>query len=114
MLYFAIAFYSLIMILSIYKGIQLNRQFRRRKEKSNKKWLLEELIFKQASGVGFIFMSQLQCFSFITDNFILNFYAVIAFAAGFTLITLINYISLEIMPHKAEKLLLETYPEFSL
>ena len=112
--YFAIVFYGFIAVWCFYKNIQLNRQFRRRKELSNKKWMLEEMIFKQASGIGIIFLSQLFSIFDLTNKFSTNTYGVLALSLVFTILVLINYISLELLPNKAEKLINETYPEFSL
>ena len=110
----ALIFFAIITGWCIYKGIQLNRQFRRRKEVSNKKWMLEEMIFKQAGSTMFVFLSQGFNVYHIPDEFGNNAYFLVFFSLAFTAITLINYISLEVIPNKAEKLLNETYPEFSL
>ncbi|WP_084203406.1 hypothetical protein [Psychroserpens damuponensis] len=120
MLSFGIAFYvlvgtySIIAIWSIYKSIQLNRQFKLRKKKSNKKWMLEEIIFKQAGVSGLLLMSQfpsLHQFSdmMLSSNSMLSLVSLCA-----TLFVLWMYISFELLPNKAEDLLNETYPEFSL
>lgn len=111
---FTIVFYAIISGWCIYKGTQLNRQFRRRKEVSNKKWMLEEMIFKQAGGTSLIFFSQLYNVFTIPEKFEITTLFLILFSLAFTALTLINYISLEVIPSKAEKLLNETYPEFSL
>ena len=110
----SVIFYVLVAIWSIYKGALLNRQFRRRKEISNKKWMLEEIIFKQAGGVSLVLLSQIYNIFIITDEFLTNTYAIISLSLAFTALVLINYISFELIPNKAEKLLNETYPEFSL
>lgn len=110
----SVVFYIGIAIWCSYKAIQLNRQFRRRKEKSDKKWMLEEMIYKQAGGATLIFMSQLYNVFIISDKYSGNFGATILFSLAFTLLTLVCYISFQLIPDKAEKLLNETYPEFSL
>ena len=112
--YLFIAFYLMTAIWCVYKSIQLNRQFRRRKEISNKKWLLEEMIFKQAGGVGFIFGSQIGNVFRYSNSLFENAYVILSFAIVATLLCLINYISFEVIPSKAEKLLKETYPEYVL
>ena len=111
---FAFSFYVLIGAWCIYKGIQLNRQFRRRKERSEKKWMLEEMIYKQAGAITLVFMSQLFNVFNITEKFVENIYHVLGLAVLFTLLTLCNYISFQLIPDKAEDLLNETYPEFCL
>ena len=113
-LYLSITLYILIVIWCAYKNWQLNKVFKLRKEKSNKKWMLEEMIFKQAGGTNLIVILQFYNLFNITDDFFINTYAVVSLAGIFTLLILINYISLELLPGKAEKLINETYPEFSL
>ncbi|WP_340155263.1 hypothetical protein [uncultured Winogradskyella sp.] len=110
----AIAYYVLVIIWSVTKSILLNRQFKRRKKASNKKWLLEEMIFKQAGGTSLVFLSQIYNIHLMTGDFLSNPYVIIVLSVAFTAIALIYYISFELIPNKAEKLLNETYPEFSL
>ncbi|WP_179021480.1 hypothetical protein [Winogradskyella forsetii] len=110
----AVIYFVLVAVWSIYKSVQLNRQFRRRKEVSNKKWVLEELIFKQAGGTSIVILSQIYNIFIITDEFLTNIYAIVGLSIAFTALVLIYYISFELLPNKAEKLLNETYPEFSL
>jgi hypothetical protein len=107
-------FYVFIGVWVMYKTIQLNRQFRRRKERSNKKWMLEEMIYKQAGATSVVFLSQIYNVFIISDKFLTNSYAIVGLSLAFTVLVLVNYISFEIIPNKAEKLLNETYPEFSL
>lgn len=112
--YFSITFYLGIAIWSIYRTIQLNRIFRRRKEKSNKKWMMEEMIFKQAGGTLLVFMSQIHTFYNLSESFTLNAYTVAGLATVFTILFLVSYISFQLLPEKAEELLNKTYPEYAL
>lgn len=112
--YLFITFYLFIIIWCVYKSIQLNRAFRARKEASNKKWLLEEMIFKQAGGVGLVVVSQLFNVINYSKSLFQNNYIILAAALIATLLCIMNYISFQILPNKAEKLLKETYPEFVL
>jgi hypothetical protein len=110
----AIMFYAMIVLWTIYKSMVLNRQFRRRREISNKKWLLEEIIFKQAGGIMLLFLSQCYIVFDISEKVGNNVYALIVLSIGFTMLTLISYISFELLPKKAEILLEQTYPEYKL
>jgi hypothetical protein len=76
--------------------------------------MLEEMIFKQAGGVSLVFLSQLYNVFTISEKMTGNIYAITALSLAFTALVLINYISFELIPNKAEDLLNETYPEFSL
>lgn len=112
--YFFFIIFGVLAIWTLFRSIQLNREFRKRKEISSKKWLLEELIFKQAGSIGIIFLSQFYNISMWSDVFISNTKLVLLTAAIFTLLYLVNYISFRVIPDKAEELLKTTYPEFSL
>jgi len=112
--YFSLGIYIIVGLWCIYKTIHLNRQFRRRKEISNKKWMLEEMIFKQAGGISIVFLSQFYNVFHISESIQENTYLLVVISALFTLLVLMNYISFELIPNKAEDLLNETYPEFSL
>ncbi|WP_405574759.1 hypothetical protein [Winogradskyella sp. Asnod2-B02-A] len=111
---FSVIFFIVIAAFVMFKSIGLNRQFRRRKEISNKKWMLEEIIYKQAGGTSLVFLSQVYNIFTVSDTLLTNVYAIIGLSLAFTAMVLINYISFDIIPNKAEKLLNETYPEFSL
>ncbi len=112
--YFFFIIFGVLATWTLFRSIQLNREFRKRKEISSKKWLLEELIFKQAGSIGIIFLSQCYNISMWSDVFISNTKLVLLTAAIFTLLYLVNYISFRVIPDKAEELLKTTYPEFSL
>lgn len=112
--YFLIAFYLMGTTWICYKAIQLNREFRRRKKLSDKKWLLEEMIFRQAGGIGFLLVTQIGNIYNMSDRLFNETYVILISAFVATLVCLINYISFEVIPNKAEKLLIDIYPEFVL
>ncbi|WP_299883741.1 hypothetical protein [uncultured Lacinutrix sp.] len=112
--YLFLVSYVLLFIHIAYMSIQLNKQFRRRKEISNKKWLLEEMIYKQAGGIAIILISQFFNVIGYKDFIFSNLYYVIGLSLVFTLLFLINYIGFNLLPNKAEILLKETYPEYNL
>tara|TARA_R110000751_G_scaffold121392_6_gene221907 strand:- start:1921 stop:2610 length:690 start_codon:yes stop_codon:yes gene_type:complete len=112
--YVLITVYSIITIWSFYKSIQLNRQFKRRKKISKKKWMLEEIIFKQAGVSGLLLMSQLPSLHRFLNVSLLSNGMITIVSICSTLIILWMYISFELLPNKAEELLNDTYPEFSL
>jgi hypothetical protein len=111
---FLIGLFVIICVFAIYKSIQLKRQFKQRKALSNKKWMLEEIIFKQAGGSAMLLLSQLPQWYNFSDNIFDNPYIVLGLSIFSTLFCLWMYISFEIIPNKAEQLLNETYPEFCL
>ena len=76
--------------------------------------MLEELIFKQASASGLILISQLPTWYNLVDGLSNNIYFVIGIALFSAMFIIWMYISLELLPNKAEKLLEETYPEYKI
>ncbi len=109
-----IGFYVLICVFVIYKSIQLKKQFKQRKALSNKKWMLEEIIFKQAGASAIILLTQLPQWYNFSGNIFSYPYIVLGVSIFSTLFCLWMYISFEVIPNKAEQLLNQTYPEFCL
>lgn len=107
-------FYAVLLAWSIYKSIRLSKQFKRRMKRFQKKWLLEEMIFKQASITTIFFGSQFfNVFNLDEGNFD-NIYAVFFVSLLFTALFIISYISHALIPQKAEMLLEDTYPEYKI
>ena len=106
--------YGIMAIWIIYKAFSLNSTFKKRKKVSQKKWLLEEIIFKQAGGSGIVIFSQIPTWRNITlDSFSNNSFVIIVPILT-TLFFIWIYVSYYILPNKAEELLKTTYPEYSL
>ncbi|WP_281847399.1 hypothetical protein [Olleya namhaensis] len=112
--WFLIGLFVIICVFTINKSIQLKRQFKQRKALSSKKWMLEEIIFRQAGGSAMLLLSQLPQWYNFSDNIFDNPYIIFAVSIFSTLFCLWMYISFEVIPNKAEQLLNETYPEFYL
>lgn len=112
--YLLFAYYLIVGTWCIYKSIRLKRKFKSRKQGSNKKWLLEEMIFKQAGFFCLIFISQLYNVYNLANSLFGNKYIIILASFVATLFCIINFISFEVLPNKAEKLLMKTYPEYLL
>lgn len=109
-----ITFYALVCVFVFYKSLQLKKQFKIRKQASNKKWMLEEIIFKQAGGSGIVLLTQLPQWYNFSGKLLENPYVILGVSTFSTLFFLWMYISFEVIPNKAEDLLNETYPEFCL
>jgi len=76
--------------------------------------MLEHVIFKQAGGVGLVVISQIMNILNFSGNLVDTQYIAVITSVLFTFLFLLNYISLELLPNKAEILLKETYPEYAL
>lgn len=112
--YFFWAFYIIMAVWCFIRVVSLNRTFAKRKKLNNKKWLLEEIIFKQAGGTGLVLISQLPTWHNITEDSFVNGYFVVAVSIFTTLFFIWLFISYQLLPDKAEQLLKTTYPEYSL
>lgn len=115
--YFMISF-LILCGWAFYKGFKLKRKHKNRINATHKNWLLEDIIFKQASGVAIVFICQIlntfNLFNTLEGNVFTNVYTNIGASVFLTLTILCSYISLVLLPNKAENLLKETYPEYSL
>ncbi|MEM6515837.1 MAG: hypothetical protein AAF688_06605 [Bacteroidota bacterium] len=110
--YFFLATYIPISIWLCYRGIALTRTYEKRKIRSDKKWMLEEMIFKQAGAFGVILLSQLPTQFLNIEEKMTNPYLIMLFT-GITAFLIISfYISYHLLPNKAEELLKDTYPEY--
>lgn len=112
--YFTYIFFGILAAWCIYKSFILNRNFKKKSKISNKKWLLEDLIFKQAGGFGVFFIYYSISFLNRTTPLHQTKYLVIVVSVLLSVTYLLAYISLELLPKKSEKLLEETYPEYHL
>ena len=91
----------------------LNRQYKRKAKKTDKRWKLEEMIFSTGNS-GFL---ALNLFQIIYQFKILevehySFQMLCAIVLVFAVVLM--YISIKILPEKAETLLREAYPEYGL
>lgn len=112
--YITYLFYAVLVVWSFYKMFHLNRNVKKRTKISDKKWLLEDIIFKQAGGVGIVIISQSASLFNHSENISETKYLIAIMAVLFTFLFLLNYISLELLPNKAEAMLKEIYPEYGL
>ncbi len=110
--YFFLITYAAITIWITYRGFKLNRAYKKRKRISGRKWMLEEMIFKQAGGAGILLISQFPSYLNILDGHFESLYVIWGSSIFTTIMLLICYVSFQLLPNKAETLLNETYPEF--
>ena len=97
-----------------FKTFKLKQQQKKRFEVSQKKWLLEDMIFTQSGITNILVFLQFFQFRDIVNTFQNNSLVIMGFALLFTIIVLLSYISMVVMPNKAEELLKDTYPEYVL
>lgn len=112
--YFFWVYYIIMAVWCFIRVVSLNRTFAKRKKLNNKKWLLEEIIFKQAGFTGISLIAQSPTWHNITQDSFVNGYFVLAVSIFSTLFFIWLFISYQLLPGKAEQLLKTTYPEYSL
>lgn len=113
--YVFIGIISCYFLFGFVKMVQLKRIFNKRKKALIKTWMLEDLIFKQ--GVGNAALVPLYTFQMFNQSTSLTNVSIIwgiLLALFYTAVFIIGYISLVVLPQKAEELLIETYPEYKM
>ena len=98
-----------------FKMFFLNKEIKTRKKKTNKLWLLEDFIYKQGAtnaAITPIYTFQLLVNIDETANF--QWYSALLLAALSSIMIIVGYNSLNILPKKSEELLEEHYPEYKL
>ncbi|WP_298997324.1 hypothetical protein [uncultured Tenacibaculum sp.] len=105
-------FFFIVIIIEFFVLFKKREKLDRKFKKTGKKWMLEDIIETQSHGNVVFLLFYL--FQFLTpssyENLSIFTSVIIAFAATLTII--IGYISLIIIPKKAEELLEEQYPEY--
>lgn len=108
-----IIIYSVLTIWLFYRFILLRKKYKSRKEQSDKRWMLEEIIFKQAGFSVSIFIGQFPSLLNIIDDYFTSVYFVIGLSLSTTIIVMSCFITFQLLPNKAETLLQDTYPEYN-
>ncbi|MGY0408553.1 MAG: hypothetical protein ACWIPJ_09410 [Polaribacter sp.] len=109
-------FVGIVLILSAVDIIlvhQLTRKSKKRLQQKNKKWLLESIIFRTgSSSSGVLFCVFFQISLHVRTG--IPMYAKLLLSGFITFAIIYSYVTLVIIPKKAEELLEETYPEYKL
>lgn len=110
----AISLFSGLFIVMFIKGIKFSKYIKKKEKPGEKLWLLEDLIFRNATATGMVFISLLvNSFNTLRIFWVYNNSPLIA-ALIFTLLAIYTYVSVVILPKNAKTLLKKTYPEFSM
>ncbi|MFK5957570.1 MAG: hypothetical protein QM495_01740 [Lutibacter sp.] len=113
---FLLAILIIFSIYALYKSFFLNKILKRNFKQNDKKWLLEEMIFK--TGMGSFMAIPVNFLNFMhffhKGNQIYSNIEALIYAILFTILVILFYIVLEVLPKKAEELLSENYPEYKL
>ena len=111
-----IIFLGLLTILGaadLFLGYKLRRKAKKREKENNRKWMLEEMIFTTASFSGVLIVSNLiQIINAVDD--ISSTWDKMLFSLLFTATVIYSYVTIIVIPKKAEELLEEHYPEYKI
>lgn len=111
---FALSVIGVVVVFGLVKHILLLRKVKKRQKLSCKKWLLEDIIFKGLFlGGGMIGINMFNIINSFSPE-VYNMFWAVFYATIFTIMIVYVYISVEVLPKKAEELLIETYPEYKL
>ena len=111
---FALSIIGVVIVFGLVKHILLLRKVKKRQKLSGKKWLLEDIVFKGLFlGGGIIGINLFNIINILSPE-VYNVFWAIFYAAIFTIMVVYVYISVEVLPKKAEELLIENYPEYKL
>ena len=107
-----ILFFGILTLFWISLFLQ-SRKNKKQYQKTEKKWLLKEIIFGHSSFAGLSYLPvQILINTDFTDN--IGILKATFFSLLFVSMALCEYIILVIIPSKAEDYLKETYPEYAL
>ena len=104
--------FLLLCVFLIYKAFKMNREIKKKQKAKEKLWLLEDIIYRNASVGGLFFAPQVFHFLYSFDG--IETYKPILCALVFTLIIIYTFVSTVVIPKNAHTNLIETYPEYSL
>ncbi len=104
-------------VYGLVKAFQLKNALKNRMKITGKKWMLEEMIF--TTGITSLFMIPLNFAQIVfhidyDKTSILPSWLVLMYAIGFTCMLILYYVGIEVLPKKAEELLIKNYHEYKL
>lgn len=111
---FVLLAFAFLIFMAVYLA-RLQRGYRKRIEKTGRKWVLEESIFSVASfPVMGNLMLQLFLQSFLQKWTVENPYVVFLLCLATVVFFVFTYVAVFYLPKNAEKYLQENYPEYNL
>lgn len=112
--YFYISSFTVLLVFGIIKGTILIRKIKRKQRETNRKWLLDDIIYKGTFVVGLMLFVNINNIVSIGDIDTSNKYFSVFFAIIFTFLFIWEHLSLNVIPKKSEELLEKQYPEYKI
>lgn len=113
-LYLCITSVIFLAIIDLYIVHRLQKEVKKRFTKNNKKWMLEDTLFNVASFGGVMVGSNIPHFINQTIDDTPSSVAAFFIALFLTVAIIYSYVTLIVIPQKAEQLLEEHYPEYKI
>lgn len=107
------SFLAIFFVFLVIKCILLSRKQNLKVTKTNKNWLLEDMIYKLASSNFIIIFSNVYNIIYISEKFD-NVYWLIATSLFSTLLVFLAYITLIVIPNNSEEIMKKYYPDYQL
>jgi hypothetical protein len=107
---------SLLFVLGLVDlvlAIKLKKKSKMRFANKNQKWMLEDMIFNTGSFSSFIIISNVFQVASFADN-ANSIWSQLLFSTFITIAIIYSYVSLVVIPEKAEELLEEAYLEYKI
>jgi len=98
-----------IVLLSLFRLIQLNINYRKKVKKDGRKWMFESLIMKTGGTMLAPYQILYYIYRYEPSAVLMWIMAVL-----FVVFALFNYITLYVIPSRANEHLLKTYPEYNM
>ncbi len=114
--YIYVVIYFSIISFELIKMFQSRKKIKLKQKETGKKWMLEDIILAQGVGSLALILFHVVNFSMPdSDNFLDLSQTGRLFCASIIVLTIIiGYVTLHVIPNKAEELLEEQYPEYKL
>lgn len=110
----AIVAFIILFVSIFFKGFKFVKYIKNKEQSKEKLWLLEDLIFRNASANAMLQITFVLNMYNTIENFWHFKYAAFIAALLFTVLAIYSYVSVVVLPKNAEMLLNKIYPEYSL
>ncbi len=115
--YIYVSVFGFIILLESFTVIKNTRKLKKKTKITGKKWMFENIIAVNGIGNSALILFYAFCYLFpdnAKDFLLMGDFRKAMSAFVITLLILFGYVSLVVIPKKAEELLQETYPEYKL
>lgn len=114
-IYFFFGIFLLLIIYMLVNAQKLIKKVKQKTKQTGKKWLLEDLIFRSVSlNLVVFFVNFFNMAIHFKRHYTMSTWVAIIFSFVLVVGVIYAYVSIKVLPNKAEDLLNEQYPEYKL